>query len=500
MIKRRIKNIAALSFLALLFLANPCILSAQKKFDINKKYAPAALKEDTKILKEVVLGMHPVIGIYKPKSYYDALFDNLINSLNDSLTEKQYRIRLKLLFNELHCGHSEIMASKAYTKAVKPMQMNFLPYYVITVNNKLFVGMAVKDKKDKKESKDSLLKSGAEVLKINNIAIDSILNYTSKFVTSDGYISTGKNIYMRSGFNYYYPSLFGRPDSFFVQYRQNNEVKEAWLKASKLKELPAPSLRLKEDSTWTHYRKANMDAGYLDNNKSTYVLKIKSFKSAHYKRAYSRTFKKLEKEHIQNFVLDLRNNGGGNLMNSYKLLSYLLDSTETITLKTHVKNYPLKKYTKGNVAYKLTCFVMGLAGKKTINGDTVYYTQKLKPAKHHRYSGNMYVLINGGTFSASCIVSAYLKESGKAKFIGSETSGAKEGCNAGVTPYYTLPNTRMLVRVPAFRIIHDINPAITAHGILPDIEVNYDIQDILKRKDLELEKIKELLNVVSAVH
>jgi hypothetical protein len=468
----------------------PLSLVAQK-FNINKKYPAQALIEDTRVIKEVILKMHPVVGVYKPRSYYETIFDNMISGLKDSLTEKQYRIRLKLLFNELHCGHSEVMYSKAYTRAIRPMQMNFLPYYVITVNNKLFVGLAVKDKKD------SLLKAGSEVLKINNIGIDSILNYTSRFVTSDGYISNGKNFYLRSGFNYFYPSLFGRPDSFLVQYKQNNEIKESWLKASKLKELPVLPIRPKEDSTWHKYKRANISAGYLDESKSAYVMKIRSFKSAHYKKVYRRTFRKLRKENISNLVIDLRNNGGGNLMNSYRLLSYLIDRTETITLKTHVKDYPLRKYTKGNLAFKFTRWCLGMVGTKKEHGDTVWYTQKIKPHKKSHFKGNLYVLINGGTFSASCIVSAYLKENGKGIFIGSETSGAKEGCNAGVTPYYVLPNTKLMVRVPAFRIIHDVNPSITAHGIMPDHEINYEIQNILNREDLELQKLREILKAVS---
>ena len=132
--------------------------------------------------------------------------------------------------------------------------------------------------------------------------------------------------------------------------------------------------------------------------------------------------------------------------------------------------------------------------KKQSIGDTDSYTVKLKPRKHH-YTKKIIVLINGGSFSASCLVSAYLKDNNRAIFIGEETSGAIEGCNAGITPYYILPNTKLKIRVPAFRIQHDICKTNTGHGIIPDYKIDYTINDIFAKKDLELQKVKELLNV-----
>jgi len=462
-------------------------LYAQKTPYIDKKYSPEALQEDSKVLKDVVLKMHPVIGIYKPREFYEKLFNDLIASLKDSLTEKDYRIRLKLIFEELHCGHSEVMLSKAYSRAIRPLAFNYLPYYFVPLQNKLYVAIPVNKKRD------SLLKPFTEVVKINNIKVDSILNYTHHFFTTDGFITSGKDFYLRNSFSYFYPSLFGRPDSFLVEYKTKEEIHSSWLKAVKTVNLPPLPLLPKEDSAYTRYRKANMSVGYLGDNKNALVLKIKSFKHSRYKKVYRKVFRQLKDENIENLVLDLRYNGGGSLVNSYRLLSYLLDSTQTVTLKTHIKKYPLKRHARGNLTFKFTRFGLRTISKRRVSGDTVFYTQKIKPNKKHHYNKNLYVLINDGTFSASCIVSAYLQESGRAKFIGSETSGAKEGCNAGITPYYTLPNTKIKARIPAFRIIHDINPELTGHGILPDYPVSYDIESLLKRKDLELDKVKKLI-------
>lgn len=484
------KNYNLIMVLISIFLSYTLITNAQQKNILNKKYSAAALQEDTRIIKQVILTMHPVIGIYNSKIFYQNKFDQLIASLADSLTEKEYRLRLKLLFDGLHCGHTEVWQSKAYAKIMKPIGLNFLPYYMISLDRKVYVGTTINPKKD------SVLPSGTEILRINNIGVDSILNYSSCFISGDGYSNSGKKLFLRTGLNYSYPSLFGRPDSFFVETKYKNKIQSQWIKAVNLKDLPVRPLMPREDTTFHKYRRSNISTGYLDKNKTTKVLKVKSFRSVKYKRVYRKFFRSIEKEKTENLVIDLRYNGGGNLMNSYRLLSYLLDSTETVTLKTHVKNYPEKKYTRGNAGFKFTKRVLGVIGKEKVKGDTMCYTQKIKPSKKHHYNKNIYVLINGGTFSASCIVSAYLQENHKAVFIGSETGGAKEGCNAGVTPCYTLPNTKIKVRVPAFRIVHDVNPVITGKGIKPDYEINYSLTDLMGRKDLEINKVKELIKKV----
>lgn len=482
-IKNRFKALIAAIIMLLFCFSMP----AQKNFTLTKKYAPAQLLEDATIITDAVLKMHPVIGIYYPKSYYETVFNRLKQSITDSLTEKQFRLKLKLAFDELHCGHTEIWNSKAYSKLVKPIKLNFVPYYMVALDKKLYVATSINPKKD------SLLKLGTEILKINDIPVDSILNYSMHFISGDGYNTTGKQLYLRTGLNYSYPSLFGRPDSFIVETKYKDQIQTHCVRAISLKDLPSQSFQPKTDSTFKKYRKSNISSGYFPDDKSVAVLKIKSFKSVKYKKVYRRYFKKIKNENIQHLVIDLRYNGGGNLMNSYRLLSYFLDKPETVTLKTHIRSYPKKKYTRGNFGFKFTRWVLGIEGKKTIKGDTLYYTHTIKPRKKNHYNNKVYVLTNGGTFSASCIVAAYLKQSNKAILIGSETGGAREGCNAGVTPYYTLPNTKIKVRVPAFRIIHDINPSITGKGISPDYEVNYSLIDFLSRKDLEFKKVKELI-------
>lgn len=474
-------------FIALFFLVH---LPAQKKPDVlTRKYAPEAIKADLGLLKQVVLAMHPAVGIYHDKTYYETYFEKAILAIQDSMSEKSFRIYCKRLVEELHCGHSEVMGSKAYNKAISKAKVNYSPYVFLPVQDKLYV-IANLNKKQ-----DSLIPKGVEVSSLNHIPSDSLMRYCRRFISTDGYNQTSKYHYVQLGFNNLYPSLFGRPDTLLIEYKEGKTIKEHRYSAFKVKNIPPIPLKKSEDSLFRSHKKAGIRYREVESEKHLFVLKLDKFSNTSYKKVYRRVFKKLEREKRQHLVLDLRNNGGGSLANAYKLLSYFLDSAYTQTLYTRVKNYPEKKHTRGNLTFKFTRCIFSVIGKKTSRQDTDYFAYTLKIAKKHHYTGKLYVLMNGGSFSASCLVGAYLKGRHNTVFLGEESGGAAEGCNAGITPYYTLPNTGVRLRVPAFRVMHDINPKLTGHGIFPDYPIVYSFKDLITRKDLELQKVVDLINL-----
>lgn len=456
---------------------------------LTRKYPPRALQEDALLFSNVCLAMHPAVGIYEPRSYYEKLFAEFVASLTDSLTEKQFRLRLKLVADELHCGHTEVLYSAAYYREVTRLKQNYSPYIFVPVGQKVYMFANLNS------SRDTLIKKGEVVTRINGVPVDSMLRYAKRFVSSDGYNSTAREHYIQLAFNSYYTGLFGRPDTFNIEYTDGKSVKSARYAASRQKSVPSVQIGPKPDSLLHSYRRAGIAYRFLDAEKNTMLLRISKFATVGEKRAYRRVFAKMRKSRAQNLVIDIRNNGGGSLLNTYRLLSYIIDAPVTQTLRTRVRHYPYKRYTRGDVWFRFTRFVYGLAGTKKSQHDTELFIYRIKPAKRNHFGGKIFVLINGGSFSASSLLAAYLKDTGRATFIGEETGGTMEGCNAGVTPYYKLPNTKLRVRIPAFRIVHDVSPRITGQGVMPDYHVQYTFADIVARRDLELQKVKELLRI-----
>lgn len=471
----------------LIFLCMCGLCYSQKPAVLTDKLPPAQLREDALLFSKVALDMHPAVGIYESREYYDKLFKNYIRSITDSMTERDFRLKTKLVADELHCGHTEVLYSNKYYRAMNRQRLNYSPYIFVAVKNTAYV-YANLDKKA-----DSTLKRGTEILSINGIAVDSMLRYCRRFISSDGFNQTSKQHYLQLSFNAFYLSLFGRPDTFRVEYKDGKGTKQLKYPAIRPKTLPPLPLGPRRDSLLINYRRAKMRYRFLDEQHKTMYLKLDKFARKASTKAYRRLFRRLYTNHSENLVLDLRNNGGGSLENSYRLLSYLVDTVKTQTLRTGIKNYPCRKYTRGNVLFRLTRFAFTFIGKKVSRNDTDNFIYTIRPSKKHHFNGKLYVLINGGSFSASCLVAAYLKDTHRAVFIGEETGGALEGCNAGITPYYRLPHSNIKIRMPAFRVVNDVSPQITGHGIMPDYKIEYGIKDLLARRDLEMAKVKELL-------
>ena len=193
-------------------------------------------------------------------------------------------------------------------------------------------------------------------------------------------------------------------------------------------------------------------------------------------------------------VIDLRNNGGGRSDASIKLMSYLLDSVYVVykqvdapVSKPSFNKYLGWKFIRLGVRY--------FASKRTPTGGLLNRAtgKTHQPAKRNHFDGRVFVLTNGGSFSASAIFTSIVRQHGRVKTIGRETGGGRNGCNAFVSPMLTLPQTRIRVRMPMFKIVLEIPTLDIGRGVMPDYPVEFTFDDANKGRDLDMEKVLEIL-------
>jgi C-terminal processing protease CtpA/Prc len=132
--------------------------------------------------------------------------------------------------------------------------------------------------------------------------------------------------------------------------------------------------------------------------------------------------------------------------------------------------------------------VKNLINVKKVDGRLFY---KLKQSKVREpnalgYKGNVYVIINGNSFSASSIIPTKLKATGRAVFVGEETGGAYNGTVAGIFKNYQLPTSKINIRIGLMQVEtpHKITP--DGYGIIPDVKISPTLEDRLSGKDPEL--------------
>jgi len=107
---------------------------------------------------------------------------------------------------------------------------------------------------------------------------------------------------------------------------------------------------------------------------------------------------------------------------------------------------------------------------------------RLLQPKNNHFTGKLFVLINGGSFSNTAIVSACLAQAQRAVFIGEETGGNRSVISGKPTEIL-LPKTQIrgFISTTTFRIATGTDDG---HGVLPTYQVLPTITDILTGKDI----------------
>ena len=102
------------------------------------------------------------------------------------------------------------------------------------------------------------------------------------------------------------------------------------------------------------------------------------------------------------------------------------------------------------------------------------------------FKGNIYVLINGGSFSNTAIFCSVLRKHKRAIFIGEETGGS-EFVICGSPKSITLPNTAIQVELPRLQFMIKSNEESELHGVIPDYHIEPKIDYIIEQKDKDME-------------
>jgi C-terminal processing protease CtpA/Prc len=231
----------------------------------------------------------------------------------------------------------------------------------------------------------------------------------------------------------------------------------------------------------------------IQSDKPIAVIDIDAFKGWRWHKFFRKTFKDIRQKNITNVVIDLRDNGGGQVAFGMNFLSYLIHKPTKLSFDRKPNLMALNFRFKMDIFSRITPLFLCLRFQDIPkNGRLRHYIITL-PKKRNAFKGQIYVLTNGKSFSMAGVASTYLKYKSNALIVGEETGGNIAGSNAIINGKFILPHSKICVIVPVYHIYHDIDVNNNGHGLMPDYPTHYTKEQVLKGEDMDLNKVMELV-------
>lgn len=461
----------------------------------NQKYNEDVLRSDFEYLFKTFENIHPNLYRFISKSSLDTMIFSTKERLNHPMTALEFWKTVSPTIAKLNDGHSRLRFPYSFRKKYLDNGGRIIPFNVQINENRLFVSANL--------SFDSTLAINSEILSINQIPSQEIIydlrNYkgAERLVVVDNYI--------QSMFKPYTWMHYGFENNFKIEYISSLD-NQSYIKTfrgitrNELDSLNAKQNQLSQKNT--HWQFQSLPGDKIG------IIDLNSFSDRKgFNKFLKTTFEQIQKESLKHLIIDIRNNGGGDHSTAEVLIDHLATKPWVLISKAEVimneqmrkgipwfvRWFPLEfgikiwgrfnKYTNVSAVEKVT----------NANGIDIYtiYTKPHNQRKNPlRFKGDVYVLINSGSYSMSVMFASIIKDYQFGTLIGEETGQPANPYGAVFS--FELPNTKLAATVSAGRSYRP-SGEITERGVIPDFEVRQNPEDLEKGIDTVMEFTKNLI-------
>ena len=453
------------------------------------------------MLRNILEKKHPSLYWYTPQDSMNYYFDSLYQSIPDSMTELQFGWKvIAPLTQKIHCGHTSFGMSKQWGRFIRDKRMPSFPLHLkIWSDTMVVMGNLNRN--------DSVIKRGTLITSINGMRNDAVIKKIFQYLPLDGYAENVNYVRVSGNFPYFHRNVFGLYKNYRVKYMDSTGQE----KTTSLSMFTPPPRDSTKKSKSDHRQKISRkqrrkeireDARNLviDSTGQTATMSLNTFSKGDGRQLrffINRSFKKLKRYNVQNLVLDLRSNGGGDIGMYVLLTKYIRNSKFKVADTSYAVSKSLRPFT-GNIRqgflYNLGMIFLTKKKKDGLYHFGYWERHFFKPKKNNHFDGKVFVLTNGPTFSAATLFCNAVKGQSNVKLVGEETGGGWHGNSGIMIPDIVLPITKLRVRLPLFKLVQYKHVPKDGKGVSPDIYVPPTVEGVREGIDRKMEIVKAIID------
>ena len=441
-----------------------CMVQAQ---DLQKKYDPQKLKSDIDSLVKYIEDTHPDPYYRYPKdSFYSDIAD-VKRQINKPISTLSFYQLIEPVLVRLEDGHTDLAMplSEFYTLYSNLFRIPVRLKFSVKKPFISYQGSILPDL-------DIPIPVNGEILSINNISSQKIAEDIIRMTSGES--QEFRLAFGSSFLQFHLKQLYDIDSSYTITYASGQGVKKIVLAGIRDKEFNAR--KPKESEAAPSHAPYSLR---LVDSLNTAIIDFRSFEDKpSFLRFADSTFSLLKEQKVDQLIIDLRSNLGGDSEIGDEFLQYFAQSyfnqyTKVVTKYSRLQKERYKNNAntdRNSSAYEL------MMNKKNGSIEVEEYPLIKRKDLSNRFDGQLFVLTSPFTFSSAADFTQAIHHYKLGKVVGQETGGLIVSFGDIITTH--LPVTNMELTI-SHNLYYNMGAKETDfRGVIPDYQVEY--RDALK--------------------
>lgn len=472
----------------------PATVAPADEAPLLEKLSVQEQLEDFDMMRASLEEAHTGLYRYTTKEVMDRHFALERAKVSKPMTKAAFWLALCETVAGIHCGHTSVDPDEALRKVIEEMPL--LPLALHAEDGGLVVQF-------NSTRNDQTIRPGMRVVAINGRPVADLLPKFEAVMSSDGDVKTGVWNHILKLFPIFYGVAVDSSGRFEIEAvdETGNKIKATLNGVTQVDQAnndnPVNAAVNAAAHKW-HWATENQALRFLK-EPDIAEIRVQYFVGDDFSQKIKDMFKVLHEKGTKTLILDLRGNGGGQDTYGAMLVSYLTDKPFRYFDHINIKN--ISPSFKERIEWDAK-EEDRLRNGTTPNAKGGFFVMprlhtglgEQQPAEQP-FLGEVFVLIDGGTFSTAADFCAVVHHLKRATFIGEETGGGYYGNNSGLSVRVALPHSHLQVRIPMYEYWNAV-PGYEGkrRGTIPDHPIATKVADLIRGEDAALNLAVELSN------